>query len=133
MILKPPQRSGSSEASVLPLINIVFLLLIFFMLAGALTQRLPFTVDSPTTRHAKNHVELTDRVLSVGASGDLAFGGQRVTREELASKLSDWPPDRPLKVRADGDLTSRQLGALLALLRENGVRGVDLLTLHQSP
>lgn len=132
MIVKPPQRSASSETSVLPLINIVFLLLIFFMVVGTLTQRPPFAVDPPATQYADHRVELTEKVLSIDAGGDLALGGQRLSRDQLAGKLSDWPPDEPLKLRADGDLTSRQLGELLALLRENGVRSVELLTRHQS-
>ncbi|NNC22590.1 biopolymer transporter ExbD [Salinisphaera sp. USBA-960] len=131
MIIKQPQRSNSSETSVLPLINIVFLLLIFFMVTGTLSQQWPFSIQSPTTQSADKRAKMSDKVLSINAGGDLAFGDHKLSRKQLAHKLDDWPSKKPIKVRADGNLKSQRFDELLTTLRHNGVRNVDLLTRHQ--
>ena len=48
--INPPRAQRPSEENVLPLINIVFLLLIFFMIAGALSVTAPFELDPPAAR-----------------------------------------------------------------------------------
>ena len=54
MIVPPPKRPRSTEDNILPLINVVFLLLIFFMLAGVLTQSPPFSLTPPRIRPSWN-------------------------------------------------------------------------------
>ena len=42
-------RALDSDAGILPLINVVFLLLIFFMIAGQLAEQAPFEVEPPAS------------------------------------------------------------------------------------
>ena len=42
-----PPRPRNEDERILPLINVVFLLLIFFMLAGRLSASDPFQVEPP--------------------------------------------------------------------------------------
>lgn len=133
MILPPPKRSRSMDDNILPLINVVFLLLIFFVLAGAITQSAPFDITLPASQQTKARTIPGDRVLSVGANGQLGFDGDRIQPEELTTVLADWPAGHPLQVRADSQLKARRLSALLQQLRRAGIAEVRLLTQHQSP
>ncbi|ERJ19143.1 biopolymer transport protein ExbD/TolR [Salinisphaera shabanensis T35B1] len=133
MIVAPPKRPRSTEENVLPLINIVFLLLIFFMLAGVLAQNPPFELTPPATADTEQSTQLENKVLAMAADGRLAFGGEPIEREALPEALADWPDDKPLQIRADGGLKADALGELFATLRGAGIAEVNLLTQHKDP
>ena len=133
MIVAPPKRPRSTEENILPLINIVFLLLIFFMLAGVLAQKPPFELTPPATTDAEQSTQLENKVLAVAGDGRLAFGGEPITREALPQALADWPNDKPLQIRADGGLKADALGSLFTTLRGAGIAEVNLLTQHTDP
>ena len=97
MIVPLPRRQRTSEENVLPLINIVFLLLIFFMIAGALSASAPFELDPPTARAADKAPAPTGGI-SIAADGRIAL-------------------ERGLHVLGEG---AAHAGALRALAGENG-------------
>ena len=113
----------------MPLINVVFLLLIFFMLTGTLRRVEPFAVELPGSREGELRPTDADRLLSVSAQGELALDGQSLTTDELVSALAADPRDDPLQLRADARLTARTFVPLLDRLREAGVAQVELVTL----
>ena len=55
MIMETSSRRPPLEP-VLPLINVVFLLLIFFMLAGQLAKRPTVTVEAPMSQTANGEI-----------------------------------------------------------------------------
>ena len=126
----PPlsRRTSNAEDNVLPLINVVFLLLIFFMVSGTLMQEPPFELSPPSTQHAETQESQAD-YLAIGADGRLAWAGESIDKDELSERLVQRPnPDSPLHVRADRKLTARDLNDLLATLRSGGVAQIQLLT-----
>ncbi|WP_435106275.1 ExbD/TolR family protein [Arhodomonas sp. AD133] len=118
-----PERRGGDD--LLPLINIIFLLLIFFMLAGTMTSPEAFPVHPPDSRHGK--AAENDADLLIGPDGDLAWRGERVTAETLVTQIGDKPPQR-IVVRADGEVASARLMPVLKRLRNAGVERVSLIT-----
>jgi biopolymer transport protein ExbD len=133
MIVPPPKRPRSTEENVLPLINIVFLLLIFFMLAGVLAQNPPFELTAPDTAETEHSAQLQRQVLAVAADGRLAFAGEPIERDGLGEALADWPDDKPLQIRADSSIKAESLTGLFTALRRAGISEVDLLTRHEEP
>lgn len=131
MIAPPTKRPRSNDDSVLPLINIVFLLLIFFMLAGVLTQKPPFELKAPSTAETQDQTQLQRQVLEVAADGRFAFAGKPIQRDELSDTLTNWPDDKPLQIRADASIKANELTGLFAALRRAGVSEVNLLTRHE--
>lgn len=126
-----PPRAANAEDNVLPLINVVFLLLIFFMVSGTLIQEPPFALTPPTTEHAAP-ADSQPEYLAIGADGRLAWIGETIEPEALAERLAQrQQPDAPLQVRADRRLEARTLTDLLAQLRAGGVAQIQLLTQNQ--
>ena len=123
-----PRRSSNSDDNVMPLINVVFLLLIFFMVSGTLLQEPPFDITPATTHHAPEQDAQPD-YLAIGADGRLAWGGEAIEEDTLGLRLrARQAVDSPLQVRADRRLRARELNDLLAILRANGVARIQLLT-----
>ncbi len=126
-----PRRASNAEENVLPLINVVFLLLIFFMVSGSLIQEPPFQLTPPTTHHADAQ-DAKPEYLAIGADGRLAWTGEAIDTDQLAGRLKQRPePEAPLQVRADRRLDARELTQLLAELRAGGVAQIQLLTENQ--
>lgn len=129
LIPAPIRRRRDAEDNVLPLINVVFLLLIFFMVAGTLVQEPPFAVEPPASSHAGSR-DSEPLYLALGAHGQLAWEGKEIDREALVAELSARP-EKALQVRADRAFPAHELTSLLADLNEAGIAQIQLLTRHQ--
>ncbi|MEQ8798979.1 MAG: biopolymer transporter ExbD [Salinisphaeraceae bacterium] len=130
MLLPLPQRRRDTEENILPLINIVFLLLIFFMVAGALHTRAPFEVEPPGTEHADDS-NPDNQVLAISADGELALGGEALERPALTARLREREGDTLLQVKADSGLPAAALTDLLGEIRAAGIPRIRLLTVHR--
>ncbi len=129
MKLRPPERQRADE-NVIPLINVVFLLLIFFVLVGTLAPPEPFEVTPPTSASVDPAGERETTVL-LSAEGRLAVGSQEVNHDSLgeliAARLSK--DKRALvQLKADTRVEAERLITVMDVLREAGVDTLILLT-----
>lgn len=126
---RPKERRGIEEP-MLPLINIVFLLLIFFMVAGRLTSSDPLEVNPPRSA-AEDRPDAAAPTLLLSADGSMALEGEMVQRDELAPALAALREQgllHRLRLRADGAADTPEVVAVMELLRENGVERLHLVT-----
>ncbi len=124
-------RKKDEEERILPLINVVFLLLIFFMLAGRLATSEPFRIALPESA-AADETQRRDAVLLLAADGRLALDGQALEPAELktalAARLADVP-DLSVNLKADGAAEATAVVAVMETLRDAGLRDLRLLAL----
>ena len=128
-----PSRRVSDEERILPLINIVFLLLIFFMLAGRLAVSDPFRIDPPRSMiEAAAHQR--EMIVLVGAQGRLALDGEVMEpariQSSVAKRVSGGVSPGVL-VRADGQAEVISVMEVMELLQDAGVENLKLLTLPE--
>jgi biopolymer transport protein ExbD len=125
---------------VVPLINIVFLLLIFFMLAGSLRSVEPFAVELPKASSSEHEPQGKEgekqqqqkgeeeaSVLFVGANGELALDGRRLDEDALVASLSARSGGDSLQLHADARIPARRFLPLLDRLRGAGVTELELV------
>ena len=86
MKLTPPPVRQDTEENVLPLINIVFLLLIFFMLAGTIEAPDLFPIELPKSVQSAD-VDKSPPQLLINADGEIAFQQDRLDSDRLADRL----------------------------------------------
>ncbi|WP_416897089.1 MAG: ExbD/TolR family protein [Minwuia sp.] len=122
------RRSG--DDSVLPLINVVFLLLIFFMLAGQLAITDPFEVAPPRSE-TESDPQAQDVMILLSRDGRIAIDGRPVERSALPDALKEIAAGQ-VRLKADGDANAVEVVELMELLRDSGVRRLNLLTLPAS-
>ncbi len=129
-LMPPPGLSGKSlldrvEDALLPLINLVFLLLMFFIVAGQLSEtslpELPETLPSASETS-------TNADLIVAADGTFKVAGKPVTQAGLAEALPQPDPENPLRIGAAGNLSMAELEQLMTLLEKAGYTELLLLT-----
>jgi len=130
---RPARRRHDSEQRILPLINIVFLLLIFFMVAGQLSQSDALRVEPPRSSSAADMETPLARIL-MAADGSVYINGIPVARaditETVRSLLAASAPDAVF-VKAAGGATAHHAIELLAAIRAAGATGVRLVTQHR--
>jgi len=130
----PPRRA--SEASLLPMINVVFLLLIFFLIAARLTPPEPFVVTPPdaAAQDADEASGLFTLYLDAEgqpgyreAVGEAALPALVVARDAhcAASDCTASPPR--LTLRADAAMAAVRLAALLPRLGALGFTDLELV------
>ncbi|HUH38647.1 MAG TPA: biopolymer transporter ExbD, partial [Spongiibacteraceae bacterium] len=82
-----PRRAASADDNMIPLINIVFLLLIFFMIAGRIASDDALQLTLPQAQQAAPAPELRVEIL-VDRDGRIALDGVVVSVEQLAAQLA---------------------------------------------
>ena len=123
------QRPKNDEERILPLINIVFLLLIVFMLAGQLSAPDPFRVEPPLSL-TDAQSEKQDMTILMGADGRLALDGTVVEADALIRAIEARVARGgigEIRFKADGQADATQVVAVMELLREAGVESLHLL------
>jgi biopolymer transport protein ExbD len=120
---RPRRRIGGADDGVLPLVNVVFLLLIFFMVAGRLTAGDPFPVTPARASLDAPPPEAAPTLL-IGADGRMALDGAAMDRAALPAALAGATR---LRVKADGAADGAAVVRLLADLRAAGVAEARLM------
>lgn len=121
-------RPRSEEERVLPLINVVFLLLIYVLLAGRLASVDPFLTEPPRSA-SEGMTQVNEVVVYVGSDGRVALDGTIMNEAELQSAIASHENLRTVRLKADGRAPAVQVVAVTDLLGAAGVEKVDLLTL----
>jgi biopolymer transport protein ExbD len=134
MRIVAPAPKSPFETS-LPLINIVFLLLLFFLAAGTIVSRQDLTVTPPTSLLLAGGKPPADGIY-VSAVGVLTFRGQSLDAEGIAEAIrtevtSETAAEialRPWQLVADRRLKARRLLSIVAELKQHGVHNLAVVT-----
>lgn len=126
----------NSEDRILPLINIVFLLLIFFMVVGQLAPS-DALVEEPLESTAAQSIDTRAQpaaVLQMGRDGSLALDGERLEEDAVLDSLQtafrSLEPPSGVQVKADGRTEAVAAIRLIHRLREAEIPAVNLMTLQ---
>lgn len=110
-----------------PMIDMVFLLLVFFMTASAMSQSgSKLDLDLPESANAEVSQDFSGRlILSIDASGQTFIGTQSLSVEELASALKNFRESR-----SDGKLAIRAaketpFSAVKEVMKQTAAAGID--------
>ncbi|KPA22442.1 Biopolymer transport protein ExbD/TolR [Shimia sp. SK013] len=120
-----PHTKRPARESVVPMINVVFLLLVFFLMTAQITPPEPFEVDPPLAN--VDAPAEGKAILFVAAGGELAFEDAR-GEDAVLSALQDYPEETPLMLRADKGVGADKIAALLPKLAAAGVRSLKLVS-----
>lgn len=121
----------SAEENIIPLINVVFLLLIFFLLAGTLAPRPPFELE-PVPAMQSPDVDVPVGALYVSPTGALFYEGRMLQMADLAAAVRPASADgKPLEILMDRRLKGEALFPVIETLGRAGITKVRLLTERQ--
>jgi biopolymer transport protein ExbD len=128
MRLRRPPLPDRPE-TIIPLVDVVFFLLVFFMLIGRLDATAPFAVEPPVAQTGSD-LPGGGITIAIDRAGALALDGAKMDEPALLASLDDRRiADADLRVRlnADGAAEVRHLLPLVARLSELGYADVVLV------
>ena len=111
-----------------PLIDVVFILLVFFMLASSFMDWRGFRLDLPAA-DATPDPDVDPIVVRVLADGGYRLGGLDVGAEELVQRVRevrDGPDPRPVVIQAAGTAPVQATVRVLDRLHAGGIEGASL-------
>lgn len=132
MHLQPHRRTPRSvDDNLIPLINIVFLLLIFFMIAGQISQIQHRDIQPPASDSDKP-VGRPELVLQMDSQGNVSRDGSPVAPDLLDNTLAsaldrDTPPT--VAIYADKTASAASLDTLFDVLRNHGITTITLYSI----
>lgn len=123
------RRTRGLDDALLPLINVVFLLMVFFLMAGRLGGPMPGDAD-PRSQAEPQALDAAPLQLELRAGGRVALGGLEFPDGELGVRSLAWR-GQAVDLRASGDAPADRVLRLLGALRQAGVGEVRLLTVRE--
>jgi biopolymer transport protein ExbD len=120
-----PHPRRSRPENIVPMINVVFLLLIFFLMTAQIAPPDLFEVSLPL---ADSEVSANQGdILLLNADGLPGFAGHQ--GEDVFQALARRESrDTPLLIRADAAMSARRLAIIMARLTALGVTDIELMT-----
>ncbi|MBU2961787.1 biopolymer transporter ExbD [Citreicella sp. C3M06] len=120
------RRPRSKSEPTIALINIVFLMLIFFLVAGQVAQPLGESLALVRTADLDSAAAPSD-ALVVTPDGALSLRGTAIASPEAFLAALDTPPSE-VRIVPDRDLPAEELVALARALRRGGAEKVIVVT-----
>ena len=133
MIKVPRNEVRRQPENTIALINVVFLMLIFFLIAGTL---------APSPDREVDLVSLSDMeaagppdMLFVRSDGTTTWGGEPVSPPEAEARWaqSGEGVSRPFRMAVDRDLPALRLLEVIEELRAAGIKDIILVTRRETP
>lgn len=132
--MRPPAAAQrTATGSLTPMIDVVFLLIIFFLVSSHLARRdRHMPVDLPVADTAAD-ADPAERFVTVTVvpPGDWYTGGRKIEPAELRTLLNDrrvrdaaGSIATPLRIRCDGNVTYDRIEPLLAMAASVGISDI---------
>ena len=117
-----------NDDNLLPLVNIIFLLLIFFMIAGVIQKQKELYEVELGTAVIENYIDSDDKTIFIRKDGTIVFDGKGISDNELKTYLKEIEEKEKLVIAADGKITSDRLNKILLILTRENIERIILLT-----
>ena len=127
MKLKNKINQKYNDDNLLPLVNIIFLLLIFFMLAGVIAKQKEMYDIDLASAVIDEYVEEDKHILFIKSNGEVIFNDEAITIKTLDEKLK-LVDDKTITIAADKLVTTGKLNKILLKLNKNNISNVTLLS-----
>ncbi len=122
-----------SHLDIAPLIDIVFLLLVFFMLTSTFMVPEAIELELPESSSA-TVIDITPIIVSLEQTGQLALNGERIEQEQLRGAIEallKQDADSAITLKSDARTEVQQLLAVMDEIRAAGGTDVALATLQK--
>ncbi len=125
------QLDSMDEINITPMLDLVFLLLIVFIITTPLLEN---TIDvSPPESAASEMEDKNAKVVNLDKEGNLYIENAKIARENIESELRELFQQNPkynMSLRADGSLPYEDVIKVLGMISKAGFKNVNLITIE---
>ena len=131
------EQFENSELNLTPMIDVLFLLIIFFLIGSTLSEsERQFDVQVPTVSAAQPLTSRPDQlVINVNREGQISLGKDVMTLAKLTKELklaSDRYADQSVVIRGDGEGKYQLVADVLAACHKARIRHFSVATTMKS-
>ena len=128
MKLKNRKKREYDDDGLLPLVNIIFLLLIFFMIAGVIEKRiLKNDIEPPEVKLSKFENKNITKIFI--DKNNVITANDKIINVDSVNTLFDSDKNKEVIIIADKSLFIKDINLLLDKLHENKITNIKLLSL----
>ena len=124
-------RRGAAEINLTPLIDIVFQLLIFFLITTTFVQNPGIDVELPKASAQPRQGEPETVIIAVTEDGRIVHEGRVVSTEELTTRLEEHHRQRPsamVIIQADTNTSHGKVVDVMDIARTVGFQALAIAT-----
>ena len=124
----------SVEINVTSLVDIIFNLLLFFMLTTSFSQSEGIEVELPSASSLQTPTSQNDFVITVNQAGETIIDGQIVAKDDVSRKLEALvkrAPKTMLLIRADESAKHAHVVEIIDMAKQKGLSRVSIGTQSQ--
>ncbi|MGQ3685351.1 MAG: ExbD/TolR family protein [Candidatus Loosdrechtia sp.] len=128
------KRTPKSVINLTPLVDMLFLILVFFLVTSSFIEQPNIRLELPSTKHATVS-KLEEHVLTISQDGKLFFQNEPVERKELISVLKSTfsqEEEKTLILRADKNVTYGIVVDIMDAAKGAGLRKIVAPTILES-
>ena len=116
-----------------PMIDIVFLLLIFFIVTWQFSRsETEMKISVPTSEEGADPKRvLSEIIVNVRKSGEVVIDGKVLTRDQLRDKLeriASVYKNQPIRLRGDADCTYQTIVEVIDICQKAGIWNISFAT-----
>ncbi|MGD8884637.1 MAG: biopolymer transporter ExbD [Gammaproteobacteria bacterium] len=135
--LKVPEvKSAKPEIGMAPLIDVVFLLLIFFMVTTVFPENRGFVIEKPESEHSEQ-LRLKKLTFTIKRFGEILFQNNTVTVQDVERLVAEQliaAPDTAILLQVDRRATTEKLIQVMDACKLAGADRIGIATKpHDSP
>jgi len=130
-MLDKPERLSRKEINLIPLINIIFLLLTFFMVAGTIDKVGPFALKLPDASRKGNAKPQRASIIYMHKDGRIAVNNDLVTKKDFQTIVNTLVLEnkgQELIIKADSEVASSNLIWVMRVIENVGGSDVSIIT-----
>ncbi len=127
MKLKTDYKKNINDDNLLPLVNIIFLLLIFFMLAGVIAKQKELHDVQLSVAQLDEYIEQGTNVLFIQKDGTIFVNNQIVNFSDLKRTILKLDKEK-LILAADATIDLSGLQKVLLILTVSKIKNITLIT-----
>jgi len=124
--VKSPRKKQSDDA-LIPLINIVFLLLIFFMVAGSIQPSIPVELNHPVAAQIDHPITAQPVQITLTLSNDIYWNDTKMSVEQFGQAIAKDVPNS-INLHVDQQVTAGYLDTVLNVIRQHQIATINLIT-----
>ncbi len=136
MNLRPGHKEETVEVNLTPLIDVVFLLLIFFMVTTTFDRHAKLKVSLPESSEKATQQQSDPLVLSIDAKGNYFINGRQVVNQSLDTlkqalqKVIGENTDMALVLRADANTPHKAVVRAMDAASQLGLTKLSIATVE---
>ena len=120
----------NKKPNLVPLINIVFLLLIFFMLSGTIAKKDFFHVEPPSS-YTGADAESPELTILISDKNEISYDEVFISKIELKNILSNLKKTLNVEevlIKADENSNAGNLSEVIKIIRSSGIERAAIVT-----